>query len=306
MKKVILGLVAIAALAACSKDNGNDNSNGNGEFNNNGDPTIEQGTLPKEETIKDKNGKITSKTIYQIEGGKVVGTSDTDYENGNPKRTTNSIYTYKGALLEKIESSKESTTYTYEGNKVVERVTNNKYGFTYTYDGNNLSKTVYKFSTKTYREGTFLDAIRYEESSFIYNGNRITVNEKKYTEIVADKSKIDEEVETTIYTVENGNVTKEESVSGSYKRTVIYTYDGKKNPLSNNLSKMLNPNYFIVPKASKNNLLTVTETIEEEGNTEIRRSSYEYIYDGDYPTTVREFKEENNRKELKEITEYKY
>ena len=53
MKKVILGLVAIAALAACSKDNGNDNSNGNGEFNNNGDPTIEQGTLPKEETIKD-------------------------------------------------------------------------------------------------------------------------------------------------------------------------------------------------------------------------------------------------------------
>ena len=57
---------------------------------------------------------------------------------------------------------------------------------------------------------------------------------------------------------------------------------------------------------SKNNVLTVTETIEGEGNTEIRRESYEYVYDGDYPTTVREFKEENNRKELKEITEYKY
>ena len=42
MKKVILGLVAITALVACSKDNGNDNSNSNGGFNNNGDPNNEQ------------------------------------------------------------------------------------------------------------------------------------------------------------------------------------------------------------------------------------------------------------------------
>ena len=54
MKKVILGLVAITALVACSKDNGNDNSNSNGGLNNNGDPTIEQETFPKEITYKDK------------------------------------------------------------------------------------------------------------------------------------------------------------------------------------------------------------------------------------------------------------
>ena len=54
MKKVILGLVAITALVACSKDNGNDNSNSNGGLNNNGDPTIEQETFPKEIPIKTK------------------------------------------------------------------------------------------------------------------------------------------------------------------------------------------------------------------------------------------------------------
>ena len=58
MKKVILGLVAIAALVSCKKeDNGNDT-------------TIQEGTFPKEVTYKDENGKIESKAVYLIEGGK--------------------------------------------------------------------------------------------------------------------------------------------------------------------------------------------------------------------------------------------
>ena len=65
MKKVILGLVAITALVACSKDNGNDNSNSNGGLNNNGDPTIEQETNPKQKTNKDKN-HITTVIIKSI------------------------------------------------------------------------------------------------------------------------------------------------------------------------------------------------------------------------------------------------
>ena len=114
-------------------------------------------------------------------------------------------------------------------------------------------------------------------------------------------------VSTVIYTIESGNVAKEEvTISPSHKVTTEYTYDRKKNPKLFNLQKILHPDYFINKDFSKNNVLTVTETIEGEGNTEIRRESYEYVYDGDYPTTVREFKEENNRKELKEITEYKY
>ena len=56
MKKVILGLVAIAALVSCKKeDNGNDT-------------TIQEGTFPKEVTYKDENGKIESKAVYLIEG----------------------------------------------------------------------------------------------------------------------------------------------------------------------------------------------------------------------------------------------
>ena len=53
-------------------------------------------------------------------------------------------------------------------------------------------------------------------------------------------------------------------------------------------------------------MLTITETITENGKTEVKRGSYEYVYNGDYPTTVREFEERNGNKELQEITEYKY
>ena len=299
MKKVILGLVAIAALVSCTKeDNGNDT-------------TIQEGTYPKEVTYKDKDGKIIGGSIYTIEGGKIVAWSYANYENGVPKNTKRSIITYNGALPVKVEGSGSTETYTYdESSRLIKRVDvegNETNETTYAYEGGKLSKIVRKETTKTYKNGNEVPAIRYEESDFIYNGNRITVNERHYTEIVADKSKVDEWVETTIYTVENGNVIKKERTDNpSSKLTVEYTYDDKNNPKSHNLTKIISPDYFIDESFSKNNLRTITETTEENGNTEIRRESYEYVYDGDYPTTVREFKEENNRKELKEITEYKY
>lgn len=299
MRKVILGLVAIAALVSCKKeDNGNDT-------------TIQEGTYPKEVTYKDKDGKIIGGSIYTIEGGKIVAWSYANYENGVPKNTKRSIITYNGALPVKVEGSGSTETYTYdESSRLIKSVdveggeTNET---TYAYEGGKLSKIVRKQTTKTYKDGNNVPAIRYEESDFIYNGNRITVNEKSYIEVVADKSKVNEEVETTIYTVENGNVIKEEKTyNPSSKLTVEYTYDDKNNPSLNNLFKILNPDHFIEYGNSKNNVLTIVTTNEENGNTEVSKRFYEYNYNGDYPTTVREFRERDGNKELRKITEYKY
>ena len=304
MKKVILGLVAIAALVSCKKDD----DNGNGGFNNNDNPTIKEGTYPKEITYRDKNGAIETKAVYTIIGGKISGWNWAPYENGQPRSPQNTIVTYKGELPEKVESPRETETYTYEGNKLVKKVEDRNYEkeeTTYAYEGNNLSKATEKKLLKAYRGGQ--DATEYKETDFRYEGNLVIVNKKSYVEL-ADKSKIDQEVGgTTIYTVENGNVVKkEETISPSRKRTTVYTYDNKNNPKSHNLTKIISPDYFISESFSKNNLRTITETTEENGNTEIKRGSYEYEYNGDYPTVVREFKEEDNRTELRRIIEYKY
>lgn len=302
MRKVILGLVAIAALVSCKKDDDN------GGFNNNGNPTIKEGTFPKEITFKDKNGAIEIKAVYTIVGGKISGWNWATYENGQPKSPQNTIVTYKGELPEKVESPRETETYTYEGNKLVKKVevSNDESKETiYTYEGNNLSKATKKKLLKAYRGGQ--DATEYKETDFRYEGNLVIVNKKSYVEL-ADKSKINQSVDgTTIYTVENGNVVKkEETFNPSRKRTTVYTYDNKNNPKSLNFTKITLPDYFIDEDFSKNNLLTVTETTENNGNTEVSRRSYEYEYNGDYPTSQKYFIEENGERKPYGSTEYKY
>ena len=312
MKKVILGLVAITALVACSKDNGNDNSNSNGGLNNNGDPTIEQETFPKEITYKDKNGNIIMKSVYTIVGGKIAGWTWTSYEDKQVK-SENTIINYKGDLPEKELSPGQTETYTYEGNKLIKKIEEReregsirKTETTYTYEGNNISKIIEKKASKVYWNHNLVEATSFEESNFQYNGNLIVVNKTGYDEL-ADKTKLNQEVSTVTYTVENGNLAKEEvTISPSHKVVTQYTYDSKKNPKLINLQKILFPDYFTNKNFSKNNILTITETITKNGKTEVKRGSYEYVYNGDYPTTVREFQERNGNKELQEITEYKY
>ena len=310
MKKVILGLVAITALVACSKDNGNDNSNSNGGLNNNGDPTIEQETFPKEITYKDKNGNIIMKSVYTIVGGKIAGWTSYEDEQVKSEKT---IINYKGDLPEKELSPGQTETYTYEGNKLIKKIEEReregsirKTETTYTYEGNNISKIIKKKASKVFWNDNLVEATSFEESNFQYNGNLIVVNKTGYDEL-ADKTKLNQEVSTVTYTVENGNLAKEEvTISPSHKVVTQYTYDNKKNPRSINLQKILYPDYFTNKNLSKNNLLTITETITKNGKTEVKRGSYEYVYNGDYPTTVREFQERNGNRVLEEITEYKY
>ena len=223
MKKVILGLVAITALVACSKDNGNDNSNSNGGFNNNGDPTIEQETFPKEITYKDKNGNIIMKSVYTIVGGKIAGWTWTSYEDEQVK-SENTIINYKGDLPEKELSPGQTETYTYEGNKLIKKIEEReregnirKTETTYTYEGNNISKIIKKKASKVYWNNNLVEATSFEESNFQYNGNLIVVNKTGYDEL-ADKTKLNQKVSTITYTIENGNLAKEEvTISPSHK-----------------------------------------------------------------------------------------
>lgn len=312
MKKVILGLVAITALVACSKDNGNDNSNSNGGFNNNGDPTIEQETFPKEITYKDKNGNIIMKSVYTIVGGKIAGWTWTSYEDEQVK-SEKTIINYKGDLPEKELSPGQTETYTYEGNKLIKKIEEReregsirKTETTYTYEGNNISKIIKKKASKVYWNNNLVEATSFEESNFQYSGNLIVVNKTGHDEL-ADKTKLNQKVSTITYTIENGNLAKEEvTISPSHKVVTEYTYDSKKNPKSINIQKILFPDYFINNNFSKNNILTITQTITENGQTKVKRSSYEYVYDGDYPTIVREFQEKNGNRVLERTTEYKY
>ena len=281
MKKVILGRVAITALVACSKYNGNDNSNSNGGLNNNGDPTIEQETFPKEITYKDKNGNIIMKSVYTIVGGKIAGLTWTSYEDKQVK-SEKTIINYNGDLPEKELSSGQTETYTYEGNKLIKKIEERE------------------------REGS----IRKTETTYTYEGGKLSkiieMNKTGHDEL-ADKTKLNQKESTVTYTVEKGNLVKEEvTISPSHKVVTEYTYDSKKNPKSINLQKILLPDYFTNINISKNNILTITQTITENGQTEVKRSSYEYVYNGDYPTIVREFQEKNGNRVLEETTEYKY
>ena len=145
MKKVILGLVAIAALVSCTKeDNGNDT-------------TIQEGTFPKEVTYKNENGKVASKLVSLIEGGKILSSEIEIYnENGTPIRTQKNIITYEGNLIKKRETTGTgddpnynsfTETFSYDGTKLVKSVTDYKkivktITTTYSYDGDKLTNMV--------------------------------------------------------------------------------------------------------------------------------------------------------------------
>ena len=252
------------------------------------------------------------KSVYTIVGGKIAGWSWTSYEDEKVK-SENTIINYKGDLPEKELSPGQTETYTYEGNKLIKKIEEReregsirKTETTYTYEGNNISKIIKKKASKVYWNNNLVEATSFEESNFQYNGNLIVVNKTGYDEL-ADKTKLNQKVSTITYTIENGNLAKEEvTISPSHKVVTEYTYDSKKNPKLINLQKILFPDYFTNKNFTKNNILTITETTTKNGKTEVKRSSYEYVYNGDYPTTVREFEERNGNKELQEITEYKY
>ena len=310
MKKVILGLVAIAALVSCKKeDNGNDT-------------TIQEGTYPKEVTYKDENGKIGAKTVQLIEGGKILSSEMEIYnENGTPIRTQKDIITYEGNLIKKIETTGTgddpnynfyTKTFSYDGTKLVKSITDYKkivktITTTYSYDGDKLTNMVKTEPIQTTENGQRVEGTKYTETNFTYNGDRITVTEKTYTKKPSGLI-TDENTSFKIYTVVGGNVVKEEvTYSPSAKETIEYTYDTKNNPMVNNLTKIILPDYFIEKSRGRNNLLTATTTQVRNNQTFVTKQYYEYVYnDKGYPTSQKHFIEENAQKKPAGSIEFQY
>lgn len=309
MKKVILGLVAITALISCKKeDNGNDT-------------TIQEGTFPKEITFKDENGKVTSKSVQLIEGGKILSSEMEIYnENGTPIRTQKDIITYEGNLIKKIETTGTgddpnynfyTETFSYDGTKLVKSVTDYKkvvktITTNYSYDGDKLTNMVKTEPIQTTENGQRVEGTQYTETNFTYNDDRITVKKKTYTKKPSGLT-TDENTSFKIYTVVGGNVVKKETTGVSYKETIEYTYDTKNNPMVSNLTKIILPDYFIEKSRGRNNLLTATITQVRNNQTFVSKEYYEYVYnDKDYPTSQKHFIEENAQKKPAGSTEYKY
>ena len=310
MKKVILGLVAIAALVSCKKeDNGNDS-------------TIQEGTFPKEVTYKNENGKVASKLVSLIEGGKILSSEMEIYnENGTAIRTQKNIITYEGNLIKKRETTGTgddpnynsfTETFSYDGTKLVKSVTNYKkivktITTTYSYDGDKLTNMVKTEPIQTTENGQRVEGIKYTETNFTYNGDRITVKEKTYTKKPSGLI-TDENTSFEIYTVVGGNVVKKEvTYSPSAKETIEYTYDTKNNPMVNNLTKIILPDYFIEKSRGRNNLLTATTTQVRNNQTFVTKEYSEYVYnDKGYPTSQKHFIEENGQKKPAGSIEFQY
>ena len=171
MKKILFSLLAIAALAACSKndDNGSDSAN----------------HLVKKITTKDKDGKLEKVITLTYEGGHPISHSTTDYVNGVQTGTTRvSTLLYDGRFIKqakRVNAGRDNyvQNFTYENGKLVtktEKYERNNYTTTYQYSyaGDLLTNVLQSHPTTIYMNGGGTQSgTYYEESQFTYRGNTI-------------------------------------------------------------------------------------------------------------------------------------
>ena len=307
MKKILIALLAIATLTACSKK---DDDSGT---------TVAEGTFPVKITDKDSDGKVISVTEFHLQGGKILSHTHRSYENGTPTgKIRITLFSYNGNYIteEKVSDGEDSYTcqYTYNANKQLEKATyvypkanSENRVEQYEYNGDNLSK---KITSKIIHYGT-TTATEYTQEDFIRNGDKVTVNKSKYA-LDADGKKVNETEyvdsnATTIYTLSNGNVIKEEEAE-RYKTTVTeYKYDDKKNPSLNNITTIIKPDYFVIAELSKNNISQKVETSTSSGSKSESNKIYEYTYsDKNYPLTLKVYKVKEEKKTLDFQSEYTY
>ncbi len=321
MKKVILGLVAIAALAACSKDNGNDNSNGNGGFNNNGDPTIEQGTFPKEVITKDQNGKITNKKVFTVQGGKIQSIIEDVLEDRSDKgRSITNIY-YNGDLINKVEEQggfggDKKILFSYENGKVKKEVTtfndapNKPLTKEYFYTNEGIqTKGLYTISmTLDDASYKWKRSFNYADRDYVRNGDLVTVKTRSYKldDQGAEKAG-SSRLSTENYTSKDGNLLKSVEVKGNDTITDEYTYTTHANPIKDFYRILYPEEFFLIPYASNN--LPLTHKLTVDGVTGSNYTSeyvYEYNFENGRLLSEKRFKKEGENKILQSTTEYKY
>ena len=307
MKKILFSLLAIAALAACSKndDNGSDSAN----------------HLVKKITTKDKDGKLEKVITLTYEGGRPISHSTTDYVNGVQTGTTRvSTLLYDGRFIKqakRVNAGRDNfvQNFTYENGKLVtktEKYERNDYTTTYQYSyaGDQLKSVLQSRPTTIYVNGDVQSGTYYEERQFTYRGNTVievtTRYEKDLNDAVVTRTSYG--TDTTTYTLSDGNVVKKVEES-RYSTTVReFTYDTKRNPF-HYMTDFVEPDptNFLDANNGKNNILTYKNTHEYNGTKEETLISFEHTYNADgYPTIVKLYTEENGVREFNSTIEYEY
>ena len=309
MKHFLFSLLAVAALAACSKndDNSSDSTN----------------HLVKKITAKNEDGKLEEVITLTYEGGRPISHSTTDYVNGVQTGTTRvSTLLYDGRFIKqakRVNAGRNNFVqdFTYENGKLVtktEKYERNDYTTTYQYSyiGNQLTNVLKSRPTTIYMNGGGTQSgTYYEERQFTYRGNtviEITTQYKKYLNgtVVTDTSY---GTNTITYTLSDGNVVKEVEENPYSISIEEYTYDTKPNPLYNIINFVdPDPTSFLDPDSGKNNILTYKNTHEHNGTKDETLSTFEYTYNADgYPTIVKQYKKEGNgEREFQGTKEYEY
>ena len=310
MKKFFIALMASVALVGCGKDDNNDTG-------------IQEGAFPKKITNTYPNSNRSAVTTYNIQNGKLLSVTATQYENGVQTGTAHIIKAeYLGDRITQMKYGEPSTedyaiedyTYDEQGRVIKEtrvephRTTGRGDSYTkeYRYEGRQLTKIIKQSVSSTRINGKKVN--EHSEKVLAYSGSDIIVNETvTYRDgngaVVTDAGT---ETNTTTYTVAGGNLIKKIERG----HTTEYKYDSNTNPRSlNALMKMANPDYFLQKSFSKNNLIEQVDSYTDlRGNLLKNITSIELTYNSKgYPTMKKTFRQRGSEtKTLQMIEEIEY
>ena len=312
MKKILFSLLAIAALAACSKND------------DNGDDSASQ--FVKKITAKNENGKLEKVITLTYEGGRPISHSTTDYVNGVQTGTTRvSTLLYDGRFIKQAKRENAGIdnyvqNFTYENGKLVTKTEKYEsdyrtYTYQYSYVGNQLTNVLKSHPTTIYlKSGGTQSGTRYTERQFTHNGNTVievkTGYEKDLNGVVVTNTVSSNSTQTITYTLSGGNVVKKVEETEYSTTTREYTYDTKHNPRYEMIG-IFNPDPTKTLEAynGKNNVIKEKYNYTEKSGSRkivfIYTSEHTYNADG-YPTIVKLYKEENGTREFLGTTEYEY
>lgn len=311
MKKFFIALMASVALVSCGKDDNNDTG-------------IQEGAFPKKITNTYPNSNRSSVTTYNIQNGKLLSVTITEYENGVQTGTAQIIKAeYLGDRITQTKHGQpfaedyaiEDYTYDEQGRVIKEtRVEPNatdrgdSYTQEYRYEGGQLTKIIRQTPTTTWIDGENKKVNRHSEKVLAYSGSDIIVNETvTYRDgNGAVVTETDTETNTTTYTVAGGNLIKKIERG----HTTEYKYDSNINPMPlNALMKTTVPDYFLQKSYSKNNLIEQVDSYTDlRGNLLKNITSIELTYNSKgYPTMKKIFRQRGSEtKTLKSIEEIEY
>lgn len=247
MKKLLL-LFSVLTLVVTSCSNDDNASNGDSS-------TEDTSILPK--TISYIYPSIylgtNSKSIVTYDGNKIVSSI---------KDGSKTIFTYTGNVITKqeqfdvdskgMETKDIEVVYTYENGKLRTRVTREFFNTKYP-NGEYIGKTVY-----THTSNDLLSYINYS---------------------IHPDSKLETKSSEGNLSYKNGNLVKDQFISGVSVSTRVYEYDTKKNPLKNILGFDL---LLKETECSANNILKISRTDSGLPDSSVYLTNYIYN-DKDYP-----------------------